>query len=578
MSKKLQALLGLLIVFSMILGACAPSAEPVAEATQAPVVEEQPQAPAVEEPAVVAPDAQALFAALVAELPADKGYGTVKPASLNEELVDKPPFLLDVREAAEIEKDGYIEGAVNIPVRDVLDNLDKLPGLDDPIVIYCASGHRGGMVMAALKLLGYTNVRNLAGGLGAWKKTNLSVTTGSMPAAPESISTPIIADQALFDMLNGFLAEIPDDFYATKSDKLAEALTGTTPPTVVDIRTAEEFAKDGYIKGAVNVPMQEIFNSLDKLPAQDAPIVVHCVSGHRGSIVVMGLRLLGYTNVVNLAGGLNAWKAAKLPVEGWVDWPTVWGDYITAMPAGYYTIKPADLNTALVESAPFLLDVREVAEIEKDGYIAGAVNIPTREVLNNLDKLPAKDQPIVVYCASGHRGGMIMSALQLLGYTDVKNLGGGIGAWKKAELPVETGTLPAAPTAGTAPEVDATRLANLNAFFTNLPEGFATVKAADLNVELSGATVPFILDVRTADEFKAGYIEGAVNVNITDVPASLAQLPADKAAPIVVMCASGHRGAIVMMYLQMMGYTNVRNLGGGMNAWTGAELPVSTTG
>ena len=46
---------------------------------------------------------------------------------------------------------------------------------------------------------------------------------------------------------------------------------------------------------------------------------------------------------------------------------------------------------------------------KKDGYIAGAVNIPVRDVLNNLDKLPAKDQPIVIYCASGHRGGMIMA-------------------------------------------------------------------------------------------------------------------------------------------------------------------------
>ena len=135
MSKKLQSLFGLLIVLSLILAACAPAAEPVIEETQAPVVEE----PVVEEPVVVAPDAQALFTELVAGLPGDKGYGTVKPAALNEELADKAPFLLDVREAAEVEKDGYIEGAVNIPVREVLANLDKLPGLDEPIVIYCAS-------------------------------------------------------------------------------------------------------------------------------------------------------------------------------------------------------------------------------------------------------------------------------------------------------------------------------------------------------------------------------------------------------------------------------------------------------
>lgn len=63
-----------------------------------------------------------------------------------------------------------------------------------------------------------------------------------------------------------------------------------------------------------------------------------------------------------------------------------------------------------------------------------------------------QDQPIAVYCAAGHRGGMVMAALQILGYTDVSNLTGGLGAWKKAELLVETGT-PAAAVAGTAPVV-----------------------------------------------------------------------------------------------------------------------------
>ena len=573
MSKKFQSLFGLLLVLSMILGACAPAAEPAVEVTEAPVVVVT-EAPIVE----VAPDAQALFTALVAELPGDKGYGTIKPAALNEELADKAPFLLDVREAAEVEKDGYIEGAVNIPVREVLANLDKLPALDQPIVIYCGSGHRGGMLLSALKLLGYTNVRNLGGGLGSWKKANLPVVTGSMPAAPAAISTPIVADQPLFDMLNDFFTAMPDDFYSIKSDKLAEELTGATLPVIIDVRTAEEWTKDGYIKDATNIPFSDFFASLDKVPAKDQRIVVLCQSGHRGSIIMMGLRLMGYTDVVNLAGGLGAWKTAKLPVEGWVDWATVWNEYLTTMPAGYNTIKPADLNTALVESAPFILDVREVSEIEKDGYIAGAVNIPMRDVLNNLDKLPAKDQPIVIYCASGHRGGMIMASLQMLGYTNVKNLAGGLGGWKKAELAVEMGTLPAQPVAGTAPEVDATRLANLNTFITNLPEGFATVKPADLNVELTGTAIPFILDVRTVDEYNKGFITGAINVNINDVPANLAQLPADKAAPIVVLCQSGHRGAIVMMYLQMMGYTNVRNLGGGMNGWINAELPVTIAG
>jgi rhodanese-related sulfurtransferase len=566
MNKKLQALFGLLIVFSMILSACAPAAEPVAEVTEAPIVVVT-EAPTE---VVVAPDAQALFADLTATLTADNSFGSVSAAKYSEEMVDKPAFLLDVREVSEIEADGYIEGAVNIPVREVLNNLDKLPGLDEPIVVYCASGHRGAMVMSSLKLLGYTNVRNLGGGLGGWKKANLAVVTGSMPEAPAAISTAIIADQALFEMLNGFLTNLPEGYYTVKSDKLAEELVDAAP-VIIDVRPTSDWDKDGYIEGAINIPFNDFFASLDKLPAKDQAIVVYCASGHRGAIIMMSLRLMGYENVRNLAGGLGAWKTANMPVVGWVNWPAVWSDFLTNIPEGYYTIKAADLNTALAENPPFMLDVREAAEIEKDGYIAGAVNIPVREVLNNLDKLPALDQPIVVYCASGHRGAMVMAALQFLGYTDVKNLAGGLGGWKKAELAVETGA-PAAPVAGSAPTVDETRLANLNKFLTELPEGFYTVKPADLNVELADTTGLFIFDVRTSDEFAGGYIASALNININDF--ATAPLPADKAAPIVVLCQSGHRGALAMMYLRMIGYTNVRNLGGGMNAWIAAELPV----
>jgi rhodanese-related sulfurtransferase len=429
--------------------------------------------------------------------------------------------------------------------------------------------------MASLKILGYTNVRNIGGGLGGWKKANQPVVTGSMPAAPAVLnSAAIVEDKALFDMLNGFFAEMPDDFYTVKADKLNEELADKAP-VIIDVRTADEFNKDGYIEGAVNIPFNDFFANLDKVPAEkDAKIVVMCASGHRGAMILMALRLMGYTDVRNLGGGTGAWKAANLPLEGWVNWVAVWDEYLTNIPEGFYTIKAPDLNTALAENAPFLLDVREAGEIEKDGFIAGAVNIPVREVLNNLDKLPAQDKPIVIYCASGARGALTMAALQFLGYTDVKNLAGGLGGWKKAELAVEMGT-PAAPVAGTAPAVDETRLAGLQAFFKDMPEGFYTVKGADLNTELVDAA-PFMIDLRGDEEYAAGYIEGVNHIVINTLPASIASLPADKAAPIVSICQSGHRGALAMMYLRMAhGYTNVRNLAGGMNAWVAAELPVA---
>ena len=575
MSKKTQLPFALLLIFSLVLGACAtptPAAVPTAVTapTTAPVV--QPTTPPEPTPEP-APDMAALFETLIANLPADKNFGVVSAAKLNEELAGQAPFLLDVREAAEVEKDGYIEGAVHIPVRELLKNLDKLPGLDEPIVAYCASGHRGGIALATLKMLGYTNVRNLGGGLGAWKKANLPVVTGSVPSAAESISTPVVADKALFTRLDEFLGGMPDSFYVIKADQLNESLAASAPPTLIDVRTVDEWNKDGYIEGATHIPFNEFFANLAKLPAKDQPIVVYCGSGHRGGIVLAALRLMGYTEVSNLGGGLGAWKTAKLPVVGWVDWATTWAEFTAALPEhAYYTIKADALNAQLADKPPFLLDIREVSEIEKDGYIAGAVNIPVRDLLKNLDKLPGLDEPIVVYCASGHRGGMATASLRLLGYTNITDLAGGLGAWKKANFPVETGA-PAAPVAGKAPEVDATRLRDLDAFLASLPEGFYSVKAADLNAELGAAIPPMVVDVRTPEEVAQGYIEGSLQIPIEQLLGNLNRLP-DKSAPVVVLCQSGHRGAIGLMALWMLGYTDVRNLGGGINAWTAAELPL----
>ena len=240
MTKKLYLPVMLLLVLSLWLGACqptvAPTAAPAQVATEAPKVEptkaptKAPEPTAVPEPA---PDAEALFQGLVDSLPGDKGFGAVAAAKLNEEMADKAPFLLDVREAAEIEQDGFIEGAVHIPIRDLLKNLDKLPAQNQPIVVYCASGHRGGMALAALKMLGYTNVRNLGGGLGAWKKAELPVVNGSMPAEDKVLGTPTINDQATLKMLDEFLSGMPDGFYTTKPDKLNEALASSTPPMLI---------------------------------------------------------------------------------------------------------------------------------------------------------------------------------------------------------------------------------------------------------------------------------------------------------------------------------------------------------
>ena len=248
--------------------------------------------------------------------------------------------------------------------------------------------------------------------------------------------------------------------------------------------------------------------------------------------------------------------------------------YLSSLPDGWGTITPAALNEQLTTTRPFLVDVRETKEVADAGYIAGAINIPIRTFIQNLDKLPARDQSIVVTCGSGHRSALAMTALQLLGYTKVQSLAGGLGPWKTANLPVATGTPPAAK-AGQAPEADRELLAALDKYFSTLPEGWGTIAPAALN-DLLKTSQPFQLDVRETKEVAdGGFIAGATNIPIRTLVKNLDKLPPDKGAPVIVECSSGHRSAVVMMALNLLGYSNTRSLAGGFAAWTKAGLPAS---
>ncbi|CAA6803149.1 MAG: Rhodanese-like domain protein [uncultured Sulfurovum sp.] len=83
--------------------------------------------------------------------------------------------------------------------------------------------------------------------------------------------------------------------------------------TVLDVRTAEEVRDDGKIAKAKHIPLNELSQNLSSLN-KSKKVLVYCRSGSRSVSASRMLEKNGFTPL-NLSGGINAWKAEKLPVK-----------------------------------------------------------------------------------------------------------------------------------------------------------------------------------------------------------------------------------------------------------------------
>jgi rhodanese-related sulfurtransferase len=87
-----------------------------------------------------------------------------------------------------------------------------------------------------------------------------------------------------------------------------------TAPIVIDVRTPEEYAS-GHIPGAVNVPFDQVAQRIAEVDGSHG-VVLYCMVGPRARKGESALLAAGYEKVFHLEGGLAAWQAAGLPVEG----------------------------------------------------------------------------------------------------------------------------------------------------------------------------------------------------------------------------------------------------------------------
>ena len=376
----------------------------------------------------------------------DTGWGVKKAEDLNVALAETPDMILiDVRTPGELEEKGVIavEGQelLTIPMESFIADMAMWPAdKDAEIVIYCGSGHRSTMAMTILLSNGYTNVTSLSGGFGGWKEAGYA-TVGGVPTLVDNYKT-MLANMTAYNTV--------------KADGLLVELAEDKPPFLLDVRSAAELEENGHIEGATHIPLNELAQHLDLLPAFDTPIVAYCGSGWRATIAMTALHGMGWTNVRALKTTFADWKDAGNPVVEGLPEPMVL-DVVevseslttpvdTAVNIAKDTgwgVKPAeDLNVALVDNPDvILIDVRTPEEVAEKGVIAVGEQellvIPLESFLAEKTMWPAdKGAEIVIYCGSGHRSTMAMTILLTEGYTNVTSLKGGFGGWVEAGFPV----------------------------------------------------------------------------------------------------------------------------------------------
>src|SRR5680860_523942 len=187
---------------------------------------------------------------------------------------------------------------------------------------------------------------------------------------------------------------------------------------VLDARSAEAFA-GGHIPGALNVGLSTSFSTWagTVLEENDSVLLVFEDPDRLWEASWQLLRT-GYDLPMGwLSGGMQAWQTSGELVEA-----------AEGMSVGA-------LSKRLSESDMTVLDVRQPAEWA-EGHIPGATFITGAEIPERLNEV-SMTEPLAVVCGSGYRSAVIASFLRARGHEDVRNVIGGMSAWRNAGLPTE---------------------------------------------------------------------------------------------------------------------------------------------
>jgi hydroxyacylglutathione hydrolase len=191
---------------------------------------------------------------------------------------------------------------------------------------------------------------------------------------------------------------------------------------VIDTRPSSDFAL-GHVPGTINIPLNASFTTWAGwlVPySEDFHLIVDERAPGAIDAAVRDLAMIGLDRV---AGFFDATVVDERAAAG-------------GPPATIPQITAADLRESIARGAVTLIDVRHPNEWAA-ARIGGAQHIPLGYLAERVDEVP-RTKPVVVQCAAGARSSIGASILKARGIDQVINLVGGIGAWQKAGMAVDT--------------------------------------------------------------------------------------------------------------------------------------------
>jgi rhodanese-related sulfurtransferase len=199
------------------------------------------------------------------------GPVSVSAAQIKKLMDEKAPYMVIDARPKRVADKGMIPTAVNISDTEFDKNVDKLPTDKATLLIYYCGGLEcvlSDKSADKARKLGYTNVLTYPPGYPEWEKLHGAAGAGSSALAPGKEKGTVTV--ASFEQV-------------WKSNPGSMML--------VDVRDAKEFGA-GTIKGAVNIPMNELEKKIATLPT-DKPVVFVCGTGARSGEAYDTVKLLG---------------------------------------------------------------------------------------------------------------------------------------------------------------------------------------------------------------------------------------------------------------------------------------------